>query len=207
MSKRVLAILLIILGILAIAGVLYWTFRPTIQERARNTSPVASEPEAPVVPASPTPVIVPTPTAPQSATPTNSIEEQEQQLIRHRASAFAARQGSYTNADGFVALRDVYLDVSPTVRAFYQAEQQRLTQEHSLAKGLWTQTTRSLSSKITSDMPVIGKSQVVVSVQAQQSIESGTASAALSYREFMVTLSREQGRWVVSRIESRPLDL
>jgi hypothetical protein len=63
------------------------------------------------------------------------------------------------------------------------------------------------SSSITSELPLSGKTQAIVVVQAQQIIETGTQSAALSYREVTLTFTREQGRWVVSRVESKPLEL
>jgi len=209
MSKRLIAVILIVIGILAIAGVLYWTFRPTgnqptlLPTTPENGQLVPGEPVPPLVSPSATP---PSPVAP-SAPPISSAEEQEQQLLLNRAAAFVGRQGSYTNLDGFIALRDIYLDVSPTVRAFYQAEQERLTKEHAVTNGTWVQTVRALSSKITSETPIIGKNQAVVSVQAQQVIEAGLTPAALSYVEFTVTFTREQGVWKVSRIESKPLEL
>lgn len=207
MSKRLIAVILIIVGILAIAGVLYWTFRPTPNQPGYMPPAPSNEQLVPGEPLPPLPGPAATPPTQPSAPPVSSAEEQEQQLLLNRASAFVGRQGSYTNLDGFIALRDVYLDVSPTVRAFYQAEMERLAKEHPVTAGTWVQTVRALSSKITSETPIIGKNQVVVSVQAQQVIEAGLTPAALTYVEFTVTFTREQGIWKVARIESKPLEL
>lgn len=204
MQKRVIALLLVVFGLLAIAGVLYWTFAPSFKK------------PAPTAPAAPAPVQEPTPlpSLPPPASPSNTpapraptSEDQEQLLLRQRALQFAARQGSYTNADGFASIQDVYLDVTPTVRSFYQAERDRWIKEHPAAVGPWTQTLRALSSRITSELPLGGKTQATVSVQAQQTIEANAQPAVVSYQEIIITFTRDQGRWLVSRVETKPLDL
>ncbi len=204
MSKRTIAILLIVFGLIAIIAALYWTFSPAI--KTRSILPSMPKPSAPIP--QPTPSVIIPPAPPKPTAPRTSVNEEQAELVlRQQAMAFVARQGTYTNADGFVALRDVYLDVTPTVRAFYESEQQRLSKEHPLMGDAWLQTTRALSAKITSDLPLIGKTQAVVTVQAQQSIETGQKPVGISYREILVTFTYTQGRWVVSRVESKVLAL
>jgi hypothetical protein len=203
-SKRTLAILLIIAGLLAILGVLYWA----VFMQPKPTTP--SQGQLPVVPTAP--VTVPAqpsaPTTPPTAPPrTTNTDEQEQLLLRQKAMVFAARQGSYTNGDGFASVSDVYLEVDPTVKAFYQGEVTRLNTEHTRAKGIFTQTLRSLSSRITSDLPLKGKTQATVVVQAQQTIETGTQPAVISYQEITITYVRSASGWTVTRVEAKPLAL
>lgn len=205
MSKRTIAILLIVFGLIAIIAALYWTFSPVI--KTGSILPGRTQPTPTPQPV-PTPSVITPQTSPKPASPRVSINEEQAELVlRQQALAFAARQGTYTSADGFIALRDVYLDVNPTIRAFYEAEQQRLSKEHPLMGDAWLQTTRALSARITSDLPLIGKSQATVTVQAQQIIEAGQKPASISYREIVVTFTYMQGRWVVSRVESKALAL
>lgn len=204
MQKRTIAILLIIFGIIAILAALYWTFSPVIKNG--SVLPRVTQPQPSPQP-TPTPSTgTPTP-APKPATPRSSVNEEQAELVLHQQSlAFAARQGTYTSADGFVALRDIFLDVNPTVRAFYQSEQQRLSKEHPLGSS-WVQTTRALSARITSELPLIGKTQATVTVQARQTIEADQKPAVISYQEIAITFTYDQGRWVVSRVEAKPLSL
>lgn len=207
MSKRTLAILLILVGLIAIAGVLYWAF--IIPAKKANPAPIVIPETAPVTEVSPAPApTVPPPTPTPSPVPrTVTTDEQEQLVLRQQAMVFASRQGSYSNSDGFAAINDVYLSVNPAVRAFYQGEIQRLIKEYPLATGTWTQTTRSLSSRIASELPLQGKTDATVVVQAQQVIETSTKAAVISYREIRITFRREAGAWIVSRVESNPLAL
>jgi hypothetical protein len=204
MQKRTLAILLIIFGLFGILAALYWTFSPVIKNRATLPRPTPSQPSPQPTP---TPSAgVPQPT-PKPSTPRSTVNEEQAELVlRQQAMAFGARQGTYTSADGFVALRDIFLDVNPTVRAFYQSEQQRLSAEHPLGSS-WVQTTRALSSRITSALPLIGKTQATVTVQARQTIEADRKPAVISYQEIAITFTYDQGRWVVSRVEAKPLSL
>ncbi len=207
MSKRTLAILLILVGLIAIAGVLYWAF--IIPAKQANPAPVVMPEANPVTEVSPAPApTLPPPTPTPSPVPrTVTTDEQEQLLLRQQAMVFASRQGSYSNSDGFVALNDVALSVNAAVRAFYQGEIQRLNKDYPLAKGTWTQTTRSLSSRIASELPLQGKTEATVVVQAQQVVETSTKAAVISYREIRITFRREAGAWIVSRVESNPLAL
>lgn len=207
MSKRTLAILLILVGLIAIAGVLYWAF--IIPAKQANPAPVVMPEANPVTEVSPAPApTLPPPTPTPSPVPrTVTTDEQEQLLLRQQAMVFASRQGSYSNSDGFVALNDVALSVNAAVRAFYQGEIQRLNKDYPLAKGTWTQTARALSSRIASELPLQGKTEAIVVVQAQQVVETSTKAATISYREIRLTFRREAGAWIVSRVESNPLAL
>lgn len=207
MSKRTLAILLILVGLIAILGVLYWAF--IIPAKQANPAPIVMPETTPVTEVSPAPApTLPPPTPTPSPVPrTVTTDEQEQLVLRQQAMVFASRQGSYSNSDGFAALNDVYLSVNPAVRAFYQGEVQRLIKEHPLATGTWTRTTRSLSSRIASELPLQGKTEATVVVQAQQVVETSTKAATISYREIRLTFRREAGGWIVSRVESNPLAL
>ncbi len=207
MSKRTLAILLIVFGLLAIIGALYWTFLPVVKTGALLPQK-RIQPVNPLQPVPLPPVVLPSTPIQGNAKPSISASEEQMQLVlRQQALAFTARQGTYTNTDAFAALRDIVPDVTGPVRAFYEGEALRLRTEHPLVAGPWVQTMRALSARITSETPLAQKTKATVTVQAQVLVETDQKSAVISYREMIVTFTLTQGRWIVSRVESKLLAL
>ena len=210
MSKLNIAILLIVFGTLAILAALYWTFAPVI--KTGSILPNKNQP-SPAAPESPEGDLKQKPPASLLEPPAKPVarevssEEQAQLVLRQQALSFAARQGTYANADGFFALQEVYPDATLTLRAFFEAEQLRLTKEHPSMVSAWLQTTKALSARFTSDLPLAKQKSATVVVQAQQIIETGQKSAVISYHEITITFTLTQGRWLVARVASKPLDL
>jgi hypothetical protein len=199
MQRRTQAILLIVFGVLVIAGVLFWLLWPL---RKDPSAPVIQPPAYPegqtqtgILPSEPTP------SAPTPADPAALESRRLEDRLRRMAQDFASRAGSYSNADDFAALRDAGLEATPTVRAFFVAEQARLRAAYPLRSGGWGQTVRGLASKITSSTPIRNQEEVTVQVDAQVIVEAGDAAAQTMYRQANITFQRAGTNWVVSRIE------
>jgi hypothetical protein len=199
MQRRTQAILLIVFGLLVIVGVIVWLIWPLKKE---PTAPVIQPPAYPegqtqtgILPSEPTP------SAPTPADPALLESRRLEDRLRRMAQDFASRAGSYSNADDFAALRDAGLEATPTVRAFFAAEQVRLRAAYPIRSGTWGQTVRGLASKITSPTPIRSQAEVTVQVDAQVVVESGDAAPQTSYRQASITFQRAGTNWVVSRID------
>ncbi len=204
MPRRTLAFLLIFAGLLALGAAIFWTFYPGAKPATisgptpmmkTKTNPSASTPGSPVAAQPFTP-------PPAAVTP----EERAQQMVKQRALQMAARQGTYASTDGFAALQTLSVEASPSVRLWLDDQRKNLRQAHP-AKISWGQTTKALSARITSALPIINQTQVDVTVQAQQIIETPGMQPDISYREIVVTLERQGSSWIVARIVSNPLTL
>ncbi len=199
MQRRTQAILLIVFGVVVIVGVIFWLVWPLKKE---PSAPVIQPPAYPegqtqtgILPSEPTPA------APTPADPALLESRRLEDRLRRMAQDFASRAGSYSNADDFAALRDAGLEATPTVRAFFAAEQVRLRAAYPIRAGGWGQTVRGLASKITSPTPIRSQEEVSVQVDAQVVVEVGDATPLTSYRQANITFQRSGTNWVVSRIE------
>ncbi|MCR4256123.1 MAG: hypothetical protein NUW08_00260, partial [Candidatus Uhrbacteria bacterium] len=118
MNKRYLFIILLVVGVVAVALVLWFILRPAL--------PFVRTPEQP-----PTlPTRVETPFDPSNAVPqpptgtTGNVdpaspeerERQAQAALNRQTMDFGARQGTYSNADGFDSLRELYAVVTPELQ-------------------------------------------------------------------------------------------
>lgn len=206
MQKRTIAILLLVGGALALLAVLYWTFKPWLDEK-RNAPPApvpSAQPNKPSTGNVKTPT---SPAAPPARPASVTGEERLQQFLKQQASQVAARQGTYASSDEFAALRELMVEVSPAMQTFLEGQRQALIKAHPAKGPSWGQTTKTLSSRITSSLPIGNQATVEVTVQAQQIIESAGKPPEISYREIIVSYQRLDNRWIVTRIESRLLVL
>ena len=209
MTKRTLAILLILLGFAAVLGILAWTFYPVIQDFFQpNTEQQPAALPNKNAPAGGTQAPVPSgvrPTPPNAAQMELS-EQQRQETVKRFASQFVAQQGSYSNADGYAAILTAELLATSDVRAWLEDQRKQLLVQHPQDGTAYGQTTLALATKLVTPAPIKGKTEVQVSVQAQQTVETSNNAAGrkVSYLDYSVTAKLVSGAWVVSRIESKP---
>jgi hypothetical protein len=122
-----------------------------------------------------------------------------QDFLRRQAVDFAARVGTYSNSDEFAGIKQVYVDASPELRTYLETQRLELVKAHPLRGELWGQTARSLSSRILTSAPLVGKTSADVLVQLQ--ILSGPdGQTSKSYREAKITYTRANATWTASRI-------
>ncbi len=196
MQRRTKALLLIIFGLLVIIGVIVWLLWPSVQEQINKPQPPTYTEPIPTEPLPSEPVQLP-----QTTDPAVLESRRLEDRLRRFAQDFASRAGTYSNADGFAALREAGLEATAEVRTYFASERTRLTAEHGLRAGSWGQTTRGLASKITSPTPIRDQQVVTVEVDAQVITEAGTDNPVTSYRKALLTLRRTGDTWLVSKIE------
>ncbi len=196
MQRRTKALLLIIFGLLVIIGVIVWLLWPSVQQQMNKPQPPTYTEPIPTEPLPSEPVQLP-----QTTDPAVLESRRLEDRLRRFAQDFASRAGTYSNADGFAALREAGLEATSEVRAYFASERTRLTAEHGLRAGSWGQTTRGLASKITSPTPIRDQQVVTIEVDAQVITEAGTDNPVTSYRKALLTLRRTGDAWLVSKIE------
>jgi hypothetical protein len=199
MQRRTKAILLIVFALLVIVGVVIWILLP-LKQAAPTTftqPPGYADGQAQTEPLP----VEPGRAAPAPADPAQLESRRLEDKLRRFAEDFTSRAGSYSNADGFAALREAGLEATPKVRSFFASEQARLSAAYPLRSGHWGQTTRGLASKITSVTPIRSQTEVTVQVDAQIITEVGDASPVTGYRHAILTLQKTDGRWLVSRLD------
>ncbi len=212
MSKRTLALLLIIGGIVAILAVLLWLFYPAKRAPGSPLQPSGTVPvgvlkgKSPNGSPSPSRAGGTTPPAPAVMTSAER-ERQAQEALKQQAMVFAAREGSYSNADEFISIRAVYVDVTAGMQTFLEAERQQLIKAHPARGASWGQTSHALSARLSSNPPLLGKDSAEVTVQIQQTITADNNSPTVSYQEIILSFQKVGDRWLVTHLTSHPLAL
>jgi hypothetical protein len=209
MSRRTIAISLIVVGFLAILGVLYWTFLPFFQQRNTTQQPPALPSAGSQQPGGAQPFPMPTKLVEPAPNTAAFDERQTEELMKREASGFVERQGTYSNADGFASITTAYGQATIDVQIFLEAKRAELAKAHPVDGPAWGQTTRSLSSAIASPLPVKGKTSATVTVQAQQIVETSIKAdgQTVSYQEYTLEMTLKSGNWLVSKISVKPLAL
>jgi hypothetical protein len=194
-NKRLVPLLIIILGIIILIAGAIWFFRPFVQ---KQTTPPPPPPVGTTVPPG-------VPGTPQTSQPQKTAvnvslpdqtEQQAENALRHQANAFASRAGTYGNGDGFESLRALFLEVTPDLRTFLEKMQQDLATAHPMNGPTWGQTSRVVATKLTKGLPVKTSTEVEAIVQVQQTIEEQNTPPAVSYKEAIVTFVKQNGAWV-----------
>lgn len=198
MSKRFIAVALSLLAIVALILVGVWLFGG--KKKVVQPLPPGRTQYPGVVPGQTGKAPTPTP----SPTDPAERERQAQDALNRQASTFAASVGSYSNADGFASIKNLYTQVTSDVKTFLETQRAQLLKNHPTFSSSWGQTTRALSSKITSPLPILSKNSVDVRVQSQQTIESIGASPIVSYMEADITFQKSGDAWIVSQIAWKP---
>lgn len=199
-TKRILFILLLILGLIGIGATVYFMFL----KKDPNTVPVVrNDLETGLPPAGTVttpPVVAPlqpeTPPSPDSA---SELERKAREALFRRARDLTSRIGTYGNADDYAALTDVYADVTGDVQSFLETQRNDLRTAHPGRGSSYTQTTRALAARLTQDVAVQTASEAEVVVDTQQRIEDGGSDATV-VRQAVLQLTRVNNVWKVSRI-------
>lgn len=199
MQRRTTAFLLIGFGIIVIVGVLLWLFWPTLNAPKTPVQQPPAYPNGqpgtnPVIDQSAPAVRVPT-------TPAGQASLRIEERLRRTAQDFVSRTGSYSNADGFAAIRQAGLGASVGVRSYLDAEQTRLAKLYPISNGSWGQTALGLASRVTSPTPILNQTNVVVQVDAQVITQVGMLPSTTDYKQANVTFQKAGDDWVISRLE------
>ena len=212
MSRRILLVLLILVGAAAVIGILIWTFYPVYQNRVAAQPPAlnGTVPTPTFDPNQPLPVATPqlptTSTTPQLGT-AEERERQAQEALKQQMISFSGRVGSYGNADGFDGLRQAALLVSPTLKGQLETQRQLLLTKYQRTDLSFVQTTKGLSALITQGRPVLNVSKAQVVVQVQQTVSSAElAQPQTTYLEWTFDVERQGSTWMVTSMSSKPFE-
>ena len=205
MNNRRIFIGILGLSLIAITLIGWWLLSPLLKK-----STVVQE-QPPALPTSIQPAI---PTPPSSIVNKNivppSIGEQREIDVQERAmrqaKAFATSLGTYSSADAFESLHAIRVQATQEMQGFLQSEQARLSQLHPTYGSSWSQSTRALSARITTEPPIAGQETIEVVVQTQQTVETGTLSRVTSFQEATLHLSRVGNNWMVSSVSWKPFE-
>lgn len=204
MNKRQAFYALLLVALIAVGVIVWWLVGPLL-----NKAPATPAAQPPALPTSVTPVIpaVPTSSAPQQVVLPNQEQQREDQAedaAIQRARLFASLAGTYSSTEGFSSLHDLRAQATPEMQNFLQAEQARLAALHPAFGSSWTQSTKALSARIVSGLPILGKESVQLVVQTQQTVETNDAKPVVSYQEATVGLTKVGNAWNVSSVTWKP---
>lgn len=203
MSRRTIAILLIAFGVLSILGIGLWLWWPYRKGPApKPAAPIAQQPPGYTTnePTTTSPLVnTPIPAPRYNPDKTNIDEKRLQEQLRHQATEFVARAGTYASSDEFAGIKQVYVSATPELRTYLETQRQQLLKDHPLRAKAWGQTVYALSSRFLTSLP-LGKAQTVeILVQAQ--VQAGAdGEMEKSYKQATVTYSLVNGTWMASRI-------
>lgn len=199
MNKRYLFVALLLVGIIAILGILWWLFGPFL---SRTSAPAAQPPALPakVQPstgkgsAPPITKTIVKPTAEQQS------ELQREDVATQQAKKFATALGTYSSSEGFSSFHDMRVFATQDMQSFLISEQARLVAAHPAYGPSWSQSTRALSATITSSLPLGTANTVEVNVQTQQVITTGASDQQVSYQMATIQMTKQGTDWFLSHI-------
>jgi len=205
MQKRYLFLILLVAAILGIGAVLWFVLRPVLPSIPGLTQQPAPLPaEVPFNPSNSAPQV---PTTTGTPTDQNSPQERERQAeeaVKRQASDFAARQGTYSNADNFESLRAITATVTPELRTKLEARLAQLRKDHPEFGTSWSQTIRPLSVSLdTFSIPVLNRADAKVYVQAQQVTNPGTVETTATVT-ITVLFVKQGDKWIPSDVSLQP---
>ncbi len=200
--KRILFILLVLVGIVGVAATVYFLFlnkKIPVSTPQPTPTPSSELPDAYPL-ATPQPAQAPlaeiAQPSPDSAA---ELERKAREALFRRTRDLASRFGSYGNADDYASLMDLNNDSTPEVQTYLSEQRTALRVAHPARGTSFAQTTRALSARLTVDVPVLSTPEVEVIVDAQQRTEDGTSDATV-IRQGILKLVKSGTSWNVSHI-------
>lgn len=201
-TKRFLFIALLILGLLGIAATIWYLFiKPSQELRPPAPSPVATTtlPQTSARP-EPTPAQTPSKPTPQPAPDSpQELERKAREALFRQSRDLVSRLGTYSNADGFSAMTQVYADVSADVQTLLERQRAELLGLHPERGPIFSQTTRALAARLTKDVAVYTATDVEVIVDVQQQVQDGL-TINTSVRQAVIKLTKSGSVWKITHV-------
>ncbi len=209
MNKRYLFIILLVVGVVGILLVLWYILRPALPFVRTPEQPPTLPPRV-ETPFNPATAVPQPPTGTTGTVDPTSPEERERQAqtaLNRQALDFAARQGTYSNADGFDSLRSLYASVTPELQAKFESHRADLLRDHPTFGTGWSQTMRALSSNIdNASLPLGERTSAVVFVQAQQINDDAQTGRTTSLVMIRIEFVKQNDAWMPSDVLIEPLN-
>jgi hypothetical protein len=189
MSQGVKLILIIIVGLAAIGGIIFF-----VLPRSAPAPTPAPTNTAPTTPASIPTVEVPSAPTP-SLTTTATLDEKAvvSEKLRQASIAFAERYGSFSNQGNFENITDLYSVMSASFESSqkqYVADQMKKKSDSAAYFGV---TTKALSVEIVS-LDLQSSATVLVKTQRE---EETSNSSVIKYQDLVLMFKLENGQWKV----------
>ena len=201
MSKRTIAIFLIVLGIVAVVLAVLWIGLPTWRSGKIVAQPPSLSKTAPTT-ASPSGGVVKTPSTTGSVV--NENERTAQERLKQQATDFAARVGTFSSVNGFDSLREASLLVNGEARTSLMKTRQDMIVTHPMYGPSWGQTTKSVAVRITSGFPIQSNNNAELVIQVQRTTETGNIISHPFYEEVTLSYVPDHSLWIVTRVASKP---
>ncbi len=198
MKNRILLILLVLAALAGIIAVVWFILRPALPGSLTQQPPGSGQ-QVSEKPFNPTPAL-PQPST-GGATDGNSPAEQErqaQEALKRTALDMAARLNTYSNADGFDALRVIQASVDQSFVEALETRRLTLRNEHPAFGSPWGMTMNALSATLNSPPPILSAVQASVSIQAQSTIEAFGRANEVKQVRIDLTFKKNNNVWVVS---------
>jgi hypothetical protein len=209
MNKRFLFIILLVVGVVGVALVLWFILRPALPFVRTPEQPPTLPPRA-ETPFDPSNAVPQPPTGTTGTVDPTSPEERERQAqaaLNRQALDFAARQGTYSNSDGFDSLRELYASVTPELQTEFEERRTDLLRDHPTFGTGWSQTMRALSSNIdNASLPLGERTSADVFVQAQQVNEDAQTGRTTSLVMLRISFVKQDNAWLPSDVLIEPLN-
>jgi len=196
-KRKLIGILIIIVGLIALIGIIYliffynFTTRPgevsQDRELVQQTEVVQTEEQPARLPTKP---IITAKTSQPSQT-----EVGQEDLLR-MASAFAERFGSYSNQSDYGNIRDLKIFMSSTMQDWADSfiDQARAKKsESSIYYGI---TTKAIAQEVIKFDEDLGQAEVLVKTQRREAIGT-TSNTTVFYQDIVIKFVRQKGIWKV----------
>jgi hypothetical protein len=188
MQRRTQLAIIILIGLLLLALGLYLVLTPILSQ----LTPAAQPPALPsqVTPSVTKPILsapIPSTTTTQpAATPTQNI----QRALENSARAAVERIGSGSSFDGFLGYQDAMSGMTAAGQTALLAQQQAMKAAHPATGLSYGISTRAASSNLSQGS--VGDASLVVTVEAIQTTDSGTAvQGTMKGKKIDVTFAKQ----------------
>lgn len=199
MRNRTILILLVLAGVAGIIAVFWFILRPALPGTLTpQPTPTTQNP-------SPKP-FNPTPSLPQPAVTSGTVdnaspaekERQAQEFLKRTALDMATRLNTYSNADGFDALRVLQASVDSAMALKLETTRLTMRRDHPSFGKSWGQTVQALSAVLNSPPPILTAIQASVTIQAQMTVEDAGKANVVSQSRIDLTFKRNGDSWIVT---------
>lgn len=199
MALSIKIVLIIVAGLVIIAGVLWFVFFNQQQEQAvvqtnTNQSARLSTPSLPTNLPSSTGTSV---NLTNISTPAYSPTEQTKTTLTRLAASFAERFGSYSNQSDYANFEDLYDFMTAAMK---QWAEKMVAELRTRARGsndiYFGITTKALSSSLSNFSETSSQAEVLVKTQRREASGS-TANARIYYQDIIIKFVKEKEVWKV----------
>jgi len=195
MDRRYIGVIIIILGLVIIAGIIYVIFflkfspasQTALEEQA--VTPVAL---------TQTPEPIATTTAEQTTvriSPIKKTEVGQEDLVRI-ATAFSERFGSFSNQSDYGNVRDLKIFMSTKMQNWADSYISQARAKPAASAIYYGITTKAIASAVRQFSSETGQAEIFVKTQRREA-SGTTANATTFYQDIVIKFVRERGIWKV----------